>query len=52
MNGHHPDSHQVEVVWSRLDELADMPLYPRSLVPYLAGTREHAGTVYLGTIDW
>lgn len=51
-NGSHPDKHQVEVVWARLDELAGMPLYPRSLAPYLADTREHAGTVYLGTIDW
>jgi ADP-ribose pyrophosphatase YjhB (NUDIX family) len=51
-NGHHPDKHQVEVVWASLDELADMPLYPRSLIPYLAGSRESAGTVYLGTIDW
>jgi 8-oxo-dGTP pyrophosphatase MutT (NUDIX family) len=52
VNGHHPDKHQVEVVWARLDELADMPLYPRSLAPYLAGSSEGTGTVYLGTIDW
>ena len=52
VNGHHPDKHQVEVVWARLDELGKMPLYPRSLAPYLADSRESAGTVYLGTIDW
>ena len=52
MNGHHPDKHQVEVVWIRLDELADMPLYPRSLAPYLADCGESAGTAYLGTLDW
>ena len=52
VNGHHPDKHQVEVVWARLDTLADLPLYPRSLVPYLADLRESTGTVYLGTIDW
>jgi 8-oxo-dGTP pyrophosphatase MutT (NUDIX family) len=52
VNGEHPDRHQVEVVWGRLDELADMPLYPRSLAPYLAGIRVHTGGVYLGTIDW
>ena len=52
VNGHHPDKHQVEVVWARLDALADMPLYPRSLAPYLADSSESAGTVYLGTIDW
>jgi len=52
VNGHHPDKHQVEVVWASLDELAGMPLYPRSLAPYLADGVEGAGTVYLGTIDW
>ena len=51
-NGHHPDKHQVEVVWARLDELASMPLYPRSLGPYLADSRERSGPVYLGTLDW
>ncbi len=51
-NGHHPDKHQVEVVWARLDELAGMPLYPRSLAPYLAEPAATAGSVYLGTIDW
>jgi ADP-ribose pyrophosphatase YjhB (NUDIX family) len=52
VNGSHPDKHQVEVVWVRLDELAGMTLYPRSLAPYLADTRERTGTVYLGAIDW
>jgi ADP-ribose pyrophosphatase YjhB (NUDIX family) len=51
-NGHHPDKHQVEVVWAALDELAGMPLNPKSLTPYLADTRESTGTVYLGTIGW
>jgi len=51
-NGHHPDKHQVEVVWAGLDELAGMPLNPRSLTPYLVNTVENTGTVYLGTIDW
>jgi 8-oxo-dGTP pyrophosphatase MutT (NUDIX family) len=52
VNGSQPDKHQVEVVWARLDALAGMPLYPRSLAPYLADTRERTGTVYLGTMDW
>jgi ADP-ribose pyrophosphatase YjhB (NUDIX family) len=52
VNGHHPDKHQVEVVWARLDELAGMPLYPGSLAPYLVDASGRTGTVYLGTIDW
>ena len=51
-NGHHPDKHQVEVVWVGLEKLAAMPLNPASLIPYLADTAEHPGTVYLGTVDW
>ncbi|MCG6899124.1 MAG: NUDIX domain-containing protein [Gammaproteobacteria bacterium] len=51
-NGHHPDKHQVEVVWVALDQLTTMPLYPRSLAPYLTASRQNSGSVYLGTIDW
>lgn len=52
INGPHPDKHQVEVVWAGRKMLAGMPLYPRSLSPYLANSRENTATVYLGTIDW
>jgi len=51
-NGHHPDKHQVEVVWVGLEKLAAMPLNPGSLIPYLEDTGEHPGSVYLGTVDW
>jgi len=29
-----------------------MPLYPRSLAPYLVASSESAAAVYLETIDW
>ncbi len=48
-NGHHPDKHQVEVVWAPLEELADLPLLPRSLASRLTAALETR--VYLGTID-
>ena len=51
-NGHHPDKHQVEVVWASLDELATMPLYPRSLGQHLVNASGNTVPVYLGTIDW
>jgi 8-oxo-dGTP diphosphatase len=51
-NGHHPDKHQVEVVWADRRKLAGMPLYPRSLAPYLANPRGNGATGYLGTIGW
>jgi 8-oxo-dGTP diphosphatase len=52
VNGHHPDKHQLEVVWVRLDELNDKALYPRSMSNYLAEFKNADNTVYLGTIDW
>ena len=50
-SGHHPDKHQVEVVWVGLDALAGIPLNPGALIPYLAEPGESTGTIYLGTID-
>ena len=52
VNGPHPDKHQVEVIWARLNALASMPLYPRSLRHCLEGFSEHANPVYQGTLDW
>jgi 8-oxo-dGTP diphosphatase len=52
VNGHHPDKHQLEVVWVRLDELQDKVLYPRSMSNYLVEFKNADNTVYLGTIDW
>jgi len=51
-NGHHPDKHQVAVVWVKLLELAGMPLYPRSLATFLSGFLDRPGPTYLGSIDW
>ena len=48
-NGHRPDKHQVEVVWTPLTELAGIPLLPRWLASGLGETRPTR--VYLGTID-
>lgn len=50
-NGHHPDKHQVEVVWAMLDDLHRMPLYPRSLGPLLQRLFGKDRLVYLGLID-
>lgn len=51
INGHHPDKHQVDVVWAELDELEGMPLYPRSLGSYLQKLRSGNRSIYLGLID-
>lgn len=51
-NGHHPDKHQVAVVWAGLDKLAGMPLYPRSLAAFLSRFPDRPDPTYLGSIDW
>ena len=51
-NGHHPDKHQVAVVWAGLDKLAGMPLYPRSLATFLSRFLDRPEPTYLGSIDW
>jgi ADP-ribose pyrophosphatase YjhB (NUDIX family) len=50
-NGHHPDKHQVEVVWIELDKLNDVPLWPPSLAVILPRIQQENSAVYLGTID-
>jgi ADP-ribose pyrophosphatase YjhB (NUDIX family) len=50
-NGHKPDKHQVDVVWKGLHELAQIRLFPRTLVGYLADYPRTGLGVYLGTLD-
>ncbi len=47
-NGHHPDKHQVGVVWLPLERLSEAPLLPCSLASHLVATGE---PVYLGTVE-
>ena len=49
-SGHHPDRHQMEVVWAELNDLQTMPLFPRSLTPYLTNYGRRKEAVYLGPI--
>ncbi|MGD2138506.1 MAG: NUDIX domain-containing protein [Gammaproteobacteria bacterium] len=51
VNGEHPDKHQVEVVWARLDSLPGMPLFPRSLADFLGRQQTVPANVYMGLID-
>lgn len=50
-NGHHPDSHQVEVVWTELNKLGRLPLWPHSLAETLPRILLEESAVYLGTIE-
>ncbi len=50
-NGHHPDKHQVEVVWAALPDLQRMTLFPQSLSSTIGDLRKRDASVYLGLID-
>ena len=50
-NGHHPDKHQVGVVWAALDDLQRMTLFPQSLASFIDSERTGGRGVYLGLID-
>jgi ADP-ribose pyrophosphatase YjhB (NUDIX family) len=51
VNGEHPDSHQVEVIWAPLDLLSGMPLFPRALATFLGRRLAEPPDVYMGVID-
>ena len=50
-NGHHPDRHQVAVIWADLAAIPGMPLFP----PYLATCLAHLDMpdrpLYLGKVE-
>lgn len=50
-NGDHPDSHQVEVLWVKLDKLHTLPLWPHAIAEILPWLEQANAPVYLGTID-
>ena len=49
-SGHHPDKHQVEVLWKPLTDLPDIRLLPQSLAEHLAGYPGGRERIYLGTL--
>lgn len=50
VSGHHPDKHQVDVVWLPLDDLSAFTLYPTSLADRLARLAGGGLRGYLGEI--
>lgn len=49
-NGHHPDKHQVEVVWVGLDALDSMPVHPQPMAAFLRRVRQEKTAVYMGVM--
>lgn len=51
-NGHHPDKHQVAVIWAPLSEVARMQLFPAFLTSCIAGIDgEVSPARYLGRCE-
>ncbi len=49
-NGHHPDKHQVEVIWAKLAQLQQLPLFPAYLAECIARMDEPGRPLYLGRV--
>ncbi|TNF97573.1 MAG: NUDIX domain-containing protein [Gammaproteobacteria bacterium] len=49
-NGPRPDSHQLNVIWARLDELSDMKVLPESIASWLTEPHRTNNKVYQGLI--
>ncbi len=49
-SGHHPDKHQVDVVWLPLQRLSEVSLYPRDLSRLLPQIVDGALRGYLGEL--
>lgn len=48
-NGHHPDKHQVAVVWAELEQLSQLRLDPPYLSAWLAQPADRGKDLYLGS---
>ncbi len=49
-SGHHPDKHQIDVVWLPLERLSEHSLYPRDLAHRLSQLVDGVQRGYLGEI--
>lgn len=49
-NGPHPDRHQLDVIWARLDKLGNLRVLPKSTASWIKIPGEAAGRVYQGLI--
>ena len=50
-NGHHPDKHQIEVIWVKRDALDNIPCHPNSMLALLSGVQHKKPAIYLETIS-
>lgn len=50
MSGNHPDKHQIDVVWVKMNDLNELPLVPKTLAAYLTDLDTIKNSVYLGEI--
>jgi ADP-ribose pyrophosphatase YjhB (NUDIX family) len=48
-NGHHPDKHQVEVIWAEINDIPQLPIYPQFLSTCISQYHEIDKHLYLGS---
>ncbi|MGD8913236.1 MAG: NUDIX domain-containing protein [Candidatus Thiodiazotropha sp.] len=51
VSGHHPDKHQVDVVWMPFADLADHEIFPKALASHLPTLTQVTTPTYLGVFD-
>lgn len=49
--GQAPDPGQLEVVWVPLDELDQVNLYPKAIIPLLQNSDQYGQPIYLGDVN-
>ena len=51
VSGHHPDKHQIDVVWMPFTDLPDHEIFPKALASRLPVLTRATTPAYLGVID-
>ena len=51
VSGHHPDKHQIDVVWMPFAHLPDHEIFPKALASHLPTLAQAATPTYLGVLD-
>jgi 8-oxo-dGTP pyrophosphatase MutT (NUDIX family) len=51
VSGHHPDKHQIDVVWMPFSDLSAHEIFPKALESHLPALARATAPTYLGVID-
>ncbi|MCU7932958.1 MAG: NUDIX domain-containing protein [Candidatus Thiodiazotropha sp. (ex Codakia rugifera)] len=51
VSGHHPDKHQIDVVWLPLSDIPNVELFPKGIASHVQNLSTVNTPTYLGVID-